>query len=448
MQGAWGGLGLGVAAAMVAFPAAALAAPAAPVASASPRPSLGPDATVALALAQAPAARAAALGEEAANIRLARARGAWWPSLRGSASVAQTTQINAAQVTTAPFLLGNASLALRQPLWDGGRLSAALNQAEAAAALASAERRRVQVALAQAVRRAQARLAEAEGLVGVARRNLSLAEGQQRLVAGLVAQGQRAALDGVRASLSVQAARVELGAVSAEAQGAQAGLAEAAGMTLPLNGALPAEANPLALTPLPRLQAWARWHPGLLAALAREASAEAQRRAAGAERLPDLAVDASTGVRVRDGEPLPSYQVSLGGNWGLWNGTADGRLEGAAASDRAAAEATRVGLGASVAAGLARAEANWQAALARRAGAKLTARDAEALAEAAAARYRAGLGLLVEWTEAENARAQAAAASVRAEAAYHVAAADRLAAAGLHGLESPQDLSALEGPLP
>jgi outer membrane protein len=320
---------------------------------------------------------------EAADARLDQARAGRLPSLILSGESGQGTSdlggfFGFAKSDVAPRA---ASVELRQPLFSGGAINAAVARAQSGSTAARALAGGARADLAAQV---------AEVYVGVqgARQRLALNLAQVRQI-------DQIARDAALRFQGGEIARTDVAQAQARLAEAQAGLARARGelalgqarfqsvVGAAPDGLEPAVPPPSAPSSLDDATARAEaTNPGLLAAQANARAAEAKVRFARAERLPSLALSAKASS-VHD-QFLPGYRaddvtVGVQGQWTLFAGGAiNGRVNEALADLRAARaglDAARAGVKEAVIGG-------WSAVETARAVASAAQAQAEAAASA------------------------------------------------------------------
>lgn len=281
---------------------------------------------------------------EVAEARLAQARAGRLPALTLSGEAGQgTTDLGGffgfGQADVSPRA---AALELRQPLFTGGAVSAAIERARQGREAALA-----QAGGAKALLAAQA--AEAYVAVLSAREILALNEAQVRQMSEIADQAGWRFKGG-------ETPRSDLAQSQARLAEARAGLARASGdvarTRAHFDSVVGVEPNSLELLPAPPSippsldEAMAKAmqsSPALIAAQAQARAAEAGVRYAGAERLPSLALTA-TASSVRD-QFFPGYSadgmtVGVQGRWTLFaGGLINGRVAEARAEARGAQSA-------------------------------------------------------------------------------------------------------------
>jgi TolC family type I secretion outer membrane protein len=281
---------------------------------------------------------------DAADARLAQARAGRWPALTLSGETGQgTTDLGGffgfGRADVSPRA---AALELRQPLFAGGAVSAAIERARQGRDAALA-----QAGGAKALLAAQA--AEAYVAVLAAREILALNEAQVRQMGEIAAQAQLKFKGGETPRTDLAQAQARLAETRAGLARASGDVARARAHFVSVVGVEPDNLDSLpAPPPIPRSldEATAtalRTSPALVAAQAQARAADAGVRYARAERLPSLALTA-TASSARD-QFFPGYRadgVTIGvqGRWTLFaGGLINGKIDEARAGSRGAQSA-------------------------------------------------------------------------------------------------------------
>jgi len=232
-----------------------------------------------------------------------------------------------------------AALEVRQPLFAGGAINAAIDRAREGRDAALA-----QAAGAKAMLSAQ--VAEAYVTVLSAGQLLSLNEAQVRELSEIVQQAQLKFKDGVTPRTDLDQARARLASAQADLARANGDVARARAHFATLVGAEPDALEPLSDIPATpaaledAVAAATQSSPTLLAAEASARAADAGVRYAQADRLPTVALTASASS-TRD-QFFPGYRadgvtVGFQGRWTLFSGgLISGRISEARADVRAA----------------------------------------------------------------------------------------------------------------
>lgn len=353
--------------------------------------------------------RAAWLGMQAEAARLDAASADLWPTVAGQLNFTRSRGLSSSGAPVSTLHRYGPSLSLSYVLFDFGARAAGVD----------AQRYRLIASLLSANRVLQNVIAEVEAAYFGLRTAAALVDAQMQQEAALRA-GLEAVDAGLRGGLAARADRLRAQAALAEAQlareaaerdhaKAMAALKQAAGVDQTQALTLDWEAAPPALPEVDALLSdllaeAERQRPDLRALQATAASARAAAERARAARWPSVSLSASGGrTFFLEDERVPSttYSVGLSLAVPLFDG---GRLaaEARAASrdaERLQAEAEMQRSQAALA--ITRAYHDVRHAQARRAGVALQFESAAESARAAEARYRAGLGSLLEWLTAQ-----------------------------------------------
>ncbi len=298
---------------------------------------------IALALGHDPGLRRAQAEEAAARARLSQARAGRLPTVTVEGSVAEAPTnfggfFGFGRRDLTPSV---AAVQLRQPLFTGGAVSAAIGQAKAGAALAGAAYEAARLGLV-------ADVAAAFEDVRVTQRAIALEQRQTQDLELVVQQAQRRFQDGAAPHTDVDQATARLAAARADLARAEGDEATASARYRTLVGVEPSGLEtPAAPSGLPSdvndAVAQAEAHnPALAGARASVAAAERGVSKARADAAPTIALVA--GVSTTRDEFLPGYRadgasIGVQGRWALFDGAHAGRVAEAAA-DRVAAEAS------------------------------------------------------------------------------------------------------------
>ncbi len=296
---------------------------------------------IALARASNPTLAQSKAQADAAGARLAQARAGRLPTvaLSGQAGWGTMNLGGFFGFGSSDVWPRGAALELRQPIYSGGAVSAAIERAREGRDAALA-----QAAGARALLSAQ--VADAYVTVLSAGQILALQEAQVRQLEEIVRQAELKFKDGETPRTDLDQARARLAGAQADLARAGGDIARARAHFLDVVGA-----DPQALEPPPpppqipatldeALAGALRSSPTLLAAEANERASEASVRFAQADRLPTLALTA-TGSTIRD-QFFPGYQndgvtVGVQGRWNLFSGgLVTGHINEARADVRAA----------------------------------------------------------------------------------------------------------------
>ena len=299
------------------------------------------DDAVALALQHDPGLRRAQAEREAAHARVTEARAGGLPTVVAQASASEASTdfgrfFGFGQHTLAPR---SAELAITQPIFTGGAVSAAVSQAKAGEAAAGSSYAAARLALV-------ADVAEAYVAVSTAEQALALQQAQLEDLTLVRAQAQRRFDDGEASRTDVDQAQARLSAARADLARGRGELARARARYRTLVGEEPIGLEapgepPTTPASLDDAVTQARaGNPGVAAAEDAVRAAEAAVRRARAEGAPTLALVAEASS-IRD-QFLPGYQadggaVGLQGRWPLFTGgLVSGKVSEAEAGVRAA----------------------------------------------------------------------------------------------------------------
>jgi outer membrane protein len=292
------------------------------------------------ALSDNPAAVRADANRDAASAGVDAARGASLPTARFAGSVGTGWLdpkgyfgLQAADVTPA-----TAAIAVEQPLWAGGRLAALRVAASAGSTAAEAM-------LAATRAQISAEVADTYAGLLVARREIALRRAQLAQMREIARTADLRFRAGETAATEPAQARARLAEAEALLMGSEATEAGLAARFAALTGLEPDDLAPLppppdvpAGTDAAVAQALSA-NPRLAAATASVRAAEADLRAARAERLPQLGAYAEAST-VRD-QFFPDYvadqwSVGVRARWTLFDASRGGRIAAASAGARAA----------------------------------------------------------------------------------------------------------------
>lgn len=412
---------------------------------AQPQPSLGPGPgpkvlTLAAALEYAAAHQPAieqAMAEIAAREAQARVpRAGWLPQASMQAqwlvgTVNQTTAsyinvrgVEVARVTATPVTAHTSwtptpsslvAATVTQQLFDFGRIAAQAAVADAQTEVARASAAQVQLDIRLRVEEAFNAVLAGKHILAATQEAYRRAEGLYRLAETGVRSGLRPPIDRTRAQAELAQAEVQRTRAEASITSAQAALAAVIGSSDLLVDA--AELQP-ADHPFPGLTEALRsaeeHSPEVMAALARLHAQEAQTSALTRELLPNLFVSGSIwgnagGAQVANGEPaygngwLPSvgnFSVSVVLQWHLLDPTAIRRRSAAQQRQRVERAAVAVARR-EVVLQVQRSYLDLEAAQKTLPALAATVTASKANLDQAQARFRAGLGTIIELTDAE-----------------------------------------------
>ena len=417
------------------------------VPAAAQRDSLDLAAALAIARERSPLVRAGQAGVRSAEGQLARARASRAPRVAADAlylRVEDPPVVTLGPLGTLAPVAENGyfvQVGVRQPIYTGGRVRAAMRAAEWASRAAVATNAQTDVELTAAVAHAHDAVLLARALLDVAESGAATLDSAAALAQRHFAAGTVSRLDVLQAETRLASAQADVRAAGAALAAAQDQLATVAGLdpdsAPPAAGALEPAAVALDSAALAGLLARARAaRPDIEALRAGARAAEAGAAAARAALRPAAALfvsglltrpELATGRQRWDGTAYGGLVVS----WPLLDfGAAAGEAATARAeADRLEAEAAR---GADAAAAGVRAQAREIArATADIAAGRENVQRAERALELARVRYADGIGIQLEVLEAQAALTDARAALQRAMHAHRSAAVELRRAAGL-----------------
>jgi TolC family type I secretion outer membrane protein len=432
-----GAPGLALALTLTFSPAPEVAAQTAPAASA-PQPAARATASgplrltlaeaTALALRQQPTIRSAQQSKVAADTRVPQAKAGYLPRVDGNLFFGRSEGFSSTQDRTVRNDSTTVAVTGRQLIYDFGKVSAVVEEARANSRLAEGELERVREVVVQNVRTAYFGLLQAQRLVGVADANMARAELNLRSAQGFFDVGTKPKSDVTRAEVDVANARVLVIRARNNVRLAQTTLAN----TLGLDATLPIEIEdilnyePVSLDPAQLLTEALGNRPELRQAQALLDASRAQLAGARARYAPDLNLTGSLGGASNDlafeGLANLSQVWSLGVtlSWNLFEGFfTQNRIketEALVETARANAEALELQVRLEV-------EQSYITVVdaSERIGA--TAKAVESAREnlrLAQGRYDAGVGTILDLTDAQLALSNAEADTVRALTDYRV----------------------------
>jgi outer membrane protein len=375
----------------------------------------------ALALRQQPTIRSARQSQLAAEARVPQAAAAYYPraDVIGAATRTQTFS-----TTLNRSVRGNnldLELQARQLVFDFGKTAALVDQARAGARIAADELTRVREVVVQNVRQAYFGVLQAQRLVAVADANLARSELNLRSAQGFYDVGTKPKSDVTKAEVEVANARVLMISARNNVRLAQTTLANALGLeaTAPIQIDDILTYEPLALDAAQLLTEALANRPELRQAQARVDSARAQLAGARAEYLPDLSL---VGVYGGAGEDQLRETWSIGAqlSWNLFQGfaTQNRVREAQALVETARADADSLEL--QVRLEVEQAYITVVEAAERIGATQKAIESAQENLRLAQGRYDAGVGTILDLTDAQLALSNAEADHVRALTDYRV----------------------------
>jgi outer membrane protein len=391
------------------------------------RPSGGPirltlDEAIALALRQQPTIRSAQQARAAAEARIPQATSAYFPRLDWLSSVTRSqvfsSQLNRPVTGTSLTTQIQAS----QLVYDFGKTAAVVDEARAGLRVASGELERVREIVVQNVRQAYFGVIQAQRLVAVADASLARAELNLRSAQGFYDVGTRPKSDVTRAEVDVANARVDVIRARNNVRLAQTTLANAVG----LEAAVPIEVEDILTyepTPLDPAQLLAEAlvnRPELAQAQARLDAARAQLAGARAGVWPDVRITGTYGGTGDDPELHEVWSIGTSVSWNLFQGffTQNRIRESEALVEAARANADALEL--QVRLEVEQAYISVLEAAERVAATGKAIESARENLRLAQGRYDAGVGTILELTDAQFALTRAEADQVRALTDYRV----------------------------
>src|SRR5581483_2743291 len=312
-------------------------------------------------------------------------------------------------------------LQARQLVFDFGKTAALVDQARAGARIAADELTRVREVVVQNVRQAYFGVLQAQRLVAVADANLARSELNLRSAQGFYDVGTKPKSDVTKAEVEVANARVLMISARNNVRLAQTTLANALGLeaTAPIQIDDILTYEPLALDAAQLLTEALANRPELRQAQARVDSARAQLAGARAEYLPDLSL---VGVYGGAGEDQLRETWSIGAqlSWNLFQGfaTQNRVREAQALVETARADADSLEL--QVRLEVEQAYITVVEAAERIAATQKAIESAQENLRLAQGRYDAGVGTILDLTDAQLSLSNAEADHVRALTDYRV----------------------------
>jgi outer membrane protein len=375
-----------------------------------------------LALRQQPTIRSALQAQAAAQARIPQATSAYYPRLDwlSSASRSQVFSSTLNRPVTGDSL--TTQLQANQLLYDFGKTASLVDQAKAGARDAAGETERVRQVVVQNVRQAYFGLLQAQRLVGVADASLARAELNLRSAQGFFDVGTKPKSDVTRAEVDVANARVDVIRARNSVRLAQTTLANAVGLeaTVPLEIEDILTYEPVALDSAQLLAEALANRPELQQARARLDSARAQLAGARAGYWPDLVATGSYGGIGDDPELHEVWTVGASLSWNLFHGffTQNRVKETEALVETARANADVLEL--QVRLEVEQAYLNVTEAAERIVATAKAIESARENLRLAQGRYDAGVGTILDLTDAQLALTNAEADQVRALTDYRV----------------------------
>jgi outer membrane protein len=386
----------------------------------------------ALALRQQPTIRSAQGSLTAAQARVPQAKSSYYPRLDLQTGVQsgefQTTTGNR-QRSESTF----ATLQGRQLIYDFGKTAALVNEARAGSRVASGELERVRDLVVQNVRQAYFSLLQARRLVGVADAALARSELNLRSARGFFDVGTKPKSDVTRAEVEVANARVDVIRARNLVRLSETSLANALGLeaTVPIEIEDTLTYEPVTLDSMQLLAEALGNRPELRQAQARLDAARAQLSGAKARYLPDLTVLGTAGTASDDAVLSTdgfASSLSFADQWSItgqltWNLFEGFFTQARVKETQALLETARANYDGTELQVRLEVEQAYIAVVeaAERYGATEKAvESAQENLRLAQGRYDAGVGTILELTEAQLSLTNAEADSVRAVTDYRV----------------------------
>jgi len=279
----------------------------------------------ALALRQQPTIRSAQGSLTAAQARVPQARSSYYPridlqsGISASEFKSSTTNKRTRSDSTFANILG------RQLIYDFGKTAALVDEAQAGSRVAVGELERTRDLVVQNVRQSYFNLLQARRLVGVADAALARSELNLRSARGFYDVGTKPKSDVTRAEVEVANARVDVIRARNLVRLSETTLANALGLeaTVPIEIDDILTYEPVTLDPAQLLAEALGNRPELSQAQARLDASRAQLSGARARYLPDLTVNGSVGM-VSDELVFSSGGTSFSDTWSIsgqltWN---------------------------------------------------------------------------------------------------------------------------------
>lgn len=379
-----------------------------------------------LALRHNPQTRAAWAAAQAAAAELGIATADYFPSFDINGTATRSRSATSGGVPLPSQTRYNANVSVSYLLFDFGVRGATRDAARANMIAANLEQNQAIQDVVLAVERAYYQLLGFQALEVATQQSLTTAEANLDAVKRRVAAGLATVGDVYQVETTVAQARLNLQQAQGQAAAARGALATAVGLAVDTPLALepwPAQAPIAEVTTVVEellTQARAR-RPELIAAQARVEAAHADRRAAAAGGWPTLSLTGSSGrTRLVDQDDFPQSSVGLTLTVPLFNGFRTTYEVRRAEANRDAAEAERDRLYYDVQRQVWEAYYNQRTAAATISNAQALQRSARQAAEVARARYRAGIGTVLEVLSTQTAEAQADVQTIQAQLNWYV----------------------------
>lgn len=379
-----------------------------------------------LALRHNPQTRAAWAAAQAAAADLGIATADYLPSIDVNATATRTRSATSSGAPLAPQTRYNANVSVSYLLFDFGARGATRDAARASLIAANLEQNQSIQDVVLAVEQSYYQLLGLQALESATQQSLQTAEANLDAVKRRHAAGLATVGDVYQVETTVAQARLNLQQAQGQAAAARGALATAVGLAVDTPFMLepwPARAPiPEVTTVVEELLTQARARrPELIAAQARVEAAHASRRAAAKSGWPTLSLTGSSGrTRVVDQDGFPQSTVGLTLSVPLFNGFRTTYEVRRAEANQASAEAERDRLYYDVQRQVWEAYYNQRTAAATITSAQALQRSARQAAEVSRARYRAGVGTVLEVLSTQAAEAQADVQAIQAQLNWYV----------------------------
>lgn len=373
-----------------------------------------------IALRNNPQTRAAWAAARASAAGVGLAKAAYLPQIDGQASISENKVATTAGIAIPLQTRYGASISLTYLLLDFGARAGQLHAAKYNLLAANlAQNQTIQDVILQ-VEQAYYQALGFFALQNASRDNLRSAQSnleaaQARLKAGLAPIG-----DVYQAETAVAQAKLALQRAEGQRAASQGQLASALGLPVdtPLHLQNWSSAPPPALDKSPEtlLREARSLRPSLLAAEAKARAAQSQIAIAASQGRPSLSLTAGTGfTRIVGRADIPQYNIGLSLRIPIFTGfrTAYGVRQARAQAEQA--EAQRDQTAQSVALDVWQAYFNQKTAMETLSSSNALLRSATQAADAARARYRAGLGTILETLSTQAAEASARVQAIQAQ---------------------------------
>jgi len=280
-----------------------------------------------LALSQQPTIRSADQSRVAAQARIPEAQSAYYPRIDWVTSIGRAQSFSTTQGGTVQGNSTQTALQARQLIYDFGKTGAVVDEARAGARVADGELERVREIVVQSVRTAYFSLLQARRLVRVADASLERAELNLKSARGFFEVGTKPKSDVTKAEVEVANARVNVIRARNLVRLAEASLANALGLaaTTPVEIEDILTYEPVALDPAALLAEALQARPELRQAQARLDAARAQFAGAKAGYWPDFNVTANYGGSTTDPSlslffDQDTWSVAANLSWNIFQG--------------------------------------------------------------------------------------------------------------------------------